>query len=229
MFYEDVKVKSGETVSGLAVAYGYRASQWKKIWDDKKNQVVVTKRGKPERLQIGDVLQIPIPWTMTSKSLVVHGNGSGLTVTRSGQKGQRLRWAQTVYQHNQAIGATSTFCVDGCPADDVDPFYWTSGELSGDPTLRKTFTDFPSRPAPSAAQGTTKWRAVLSIAVVTDKRVTVFDSIVWGFNVTPAGVYTKVGPRAAATQEVNGHLSLLKKGTGTGGGFKAAGWTFRKP
>jgi hypothetical protein len=228
MFYEDVKLKSRETVSELGVAYGYRSSDWKKIWDDRKNQALVRSRGKPERLQVGDVLQIPILWKMTTKTLVLHASGAGLTVVRSGQKGTRLRWAQTVYQHNQAIGTTSAFCVDGCPADDADPFYWTSAELAGNPTLRKKFTDKPSRPAPTWVTGTTKWRAVLSIAVLTDRRATVFESIVWGFNVTPTGAYSKVGPRAATAAEVKGHLNLLRKGVGTGfGTFSVQGWTFR--
>jgi len=228
MYYEDVKVQSAETVSGLALAYGYSASDWKKIWEDPKNRQLINRRQKPERLRVGDVLHVAIPWKMTKKTHTIHAAGSSLAVTRSGKRGERLRWAQTVYQHNQAIGKTSTFCVDGCPADDADPFYWTAAELAGDPSLRQTFSDKPSRGAPTKAAGTTRWRAVLSIAVVTGKRVTVFDSIVWGFNVTPAGVYSKVGPRAATSTEVKGHLNLLTKGKGTGGGaFKTAGWTFR--
>jgi hypothetical protein len=229
MFYEGVMVKSGETVSGLAAAYGYRAAEWRRIWDNTRNSALVARRGTPERLQVGDVVHIPVPWTMTSKSHVVTTVGSGLIVKRSGEKGERLRWVQTVYQHNQLASGTSAFCVDGCPADDVDPFYWTASELKGDPTLRNTFKDFPQRSPPSKSAGTTKWRAVLSIAVATDKRVTVFDSIVWGFDVTSAGVYSKVGPRAATLNEVSGHVNLLKKGLGTGGDFKAGGWTFRTP
>ncbi len=230
MFYVDVKVEAGETVSGLAAAYGYAAFDWKKIWEHTKNSALVALRGRPKSLLAGDVLTIPIPWKITSKVLVIHAVGSGLTVKRNGQRGTRLRWVQTVYQHNQAVAATSAFCVDGCPADDADPFYWTSAELAGDPTLRKTFKDFPGRSPPTVAQGTTKWRAVLSLAVVVKKRATVFDSLIWGFNVTPGGVYTKVGPRAATANEVAGHLNLLTKGKGTGADkFGTQGWTFRSP
>src|SRR5262249_11817698 len=62
MFYEDVRVQRGETVSGLGVEYGYKASEWRKIWDDPKNSALVAKRKVPEQLQIGDILQVPIPW-----------------------------------------------------------------------------------------------------------------------------------------------------------------------
>ena len=242
MYYEDVKVKKGETVSGLGMNYGYKSSEWRKIWDDPKNAALVKKRGKPEHLQIGDIVDIPIPWRTVTRHLTTDANGVSFLVQRDGQAGKRMRWVQTVYQHNQPVAATTPFCVDGCPADDSLPFYWTDGEVasppqwikdfSGDPKvqLSKTFGDRPSRGAPSAAQGTTKWRAIVSIAVVTDNRVTVYDSWVWGFDLTAAGVSSKVGPRAANAQEVQGHLHLLGIGKGTGAGtFGTQGWTFRKP
>ena len=76
--------------------------------------------------------------------------------------------------------------------------------------------------------GTTKWRAVVSLAVVTKKRVTIWDSLVWGWNMTSAGVVTTVGPRAAMPMERAGHLNLLRSGIGTGPlTFGEAGWTFR--
>jgi hypothetical protein len=31
MFYEDVMLKTGETVSGLVKAYGYREVEWQRI------------------------------------------------------------------------------------------------------------------------------------------------------------------------------------------------------
>lgn len=49
MFYEDVKVE--------------------KIWKDPKNVALVARHGKPESLQTGDVLMIPIPWTVISQAL----------------------------------------------------------------------------------------------------------------------------------------------------------------
>jgi hypothetical protein len=38
MYYEDIRLKYGETVSGLATEYAYKAADWKKIWlDTSKN------------------------------------------------------------------------------------------------------------------------------------------------------------------------------------------------
>jgi hypothetical protein len=48
MFYEDVKVEKGETVSGLGVAHGYKASDWPKIWADPPNAALLARRSRPE-------------------------------------------------------------------------------------------------------------------------------------------------------------------------------------
>jgi hypothetical protein len=243
MFFEDVKVQRGETVSGLGMAYGYKAGDWHKIWDDKKNADLVKRRGVPEHLQIADILFIPIPWKTVTRTLTTDARGASFLVQRDGEAGKRMSWVQTVYQSNQPAAGTTTFCVDGCPADDVLPFYWTNSEISsppqwikdfsGDPKvqLSKTFGDRPSRGKnPAAGKGTTQWRAIVSIAVVTGKRVTVYDSWVWGFDLTEAGKSTKVGPRSADASEVAGHLNLLKNGVGTAAdNFGKQGWTFRKP
>jgi len=226
MYYEDVKIQLGETLSGLANAYGH--TDWKKIWDDPRNAALKAKRGVPNKIQPGDILMVPIPWRITSKTLTIEVQGVGFEASRDGGKGTRLSWVQTVFQDNQAVTGTTAFCVDGCPADDDLPFYWTEAELTADPGRRTKFIDHPSRGAPTADQGTTHWRAITSLAVVTGKRITVFDSWVWGFNLTPANAVTKIGPRAATGAEFAGHLNLLKKGVGTGtGDFTAQGWTFR--
>jgi hypothetical protein len=228
MFYEDVRVQKGETASGLAAAYAHKASDWGKVWNDPKNASLLARRKIPEHLQIGDILQIPIPWKVVTKTLTKQPRGGKLEATRDGELGTRVTWVQTVYQHNQPVPATTPFCVDGCPADDNLPYYWTDAEIAADSSLRKRFTDYSQRSAPSAAMGTTKWRAVLSLAVVTGNRVTVWNSLVWGWNMTPANVITLVGPRAAAPDEVAGHLNLLRRGVGTGPvTFGKAGWTFR--
>jgi hypothetical protein len=229
LFYEDVKVKKGETVSEFALAYGYHAAEWRRIWNDGRNSALVANRGRPEHLQIADVVMVPIPWRVVSSSLKTEAGGVGFELKRDGAKGTRLSWVQTVYRHNQPIGPNpSPFCVDACTPDDNLPFYWTDAEIAADPTLRTKFIDHPSRGAPTAAMGTTKWRAVTSIAVITDKRVTIYDSRVWGFDLTVANVVTKIGPRAATGEEVTGHLRLLKNGIGTAAGtFGAQGWTFR--
>lgn len=231
MFYEDVQVKSGDTVSKFAVAYGYGAMDWTRIWNCAVNADLVRKRTRPEAIQPGDVVKVPIPWTIVSRSLTLEARGVGLELKRDGGRGSRLSWVQTVYRHNQPIGPNpNAFCVDACTPDDNLPFYWTDAEIVGDPTLRKKFVDHPSRPAPSGALGTTKWRAVVSIAVLTGKRVTVYNSFVWGFDMTPSNVITKVGPRLATSTEIAGHLQLLKTGNGTSAtSFQTQGWTFRVP
>jgi hypothetical protein len=138
---------------------------------------------------------------------------------------------QTVYRHNQPIGPNpNPFCVDGCTPDDNLPYYWTNAEISADRSLRQRFYDYSRRPNPTAAMGTTRWRAVLSLAMTTGKRVTIWDSIVWGWNLAPTATKaTAVGPRGAMSYEVKGHLNLLRKGLGTGTQtFGQLGWTFRE-
>jgi len=258
LYYEDVKVKKGETVSGIGKDYGYRVTEWRKIWDDPKNAALVRKRGKPEHLQVDDVLWVNIPWHTVTRRLTTDATGASFLVQRNGVAGKRMSWVQTVYRHNQPIGPNpSPFCVDACTPDDELPFYWTDAEIasapqwvkdfSGDPKveLSKTFADRPSRGAPTAAMGTTKWRAIVSIAVVNEKRITVYDSWVWGFDLTSAGVSTKIGPRPASAHERQGHLNLLRTGIGAmiidvtilgfhldltlmnPFSFGAQGWTFR--
>jgi hypothetical protein len=228
MFYEEVQPRSADTVSALAVAYGYKVTDWPRIWNDPRNARLVGERVKPEALRLMDVLHVPIPWRITSKSLVARQRGGELIAERDGEPGERLAWAQTVYQHNQPLAGTTAFCVDGCPADDDLPFYWTTDEVGGDPGLRKRFADYSVRNPPTAAQGTTRWRAVLSLAVATGRRVTIWNSLVWGWDMTPAGRITVVAPRAATETEIAGHLNLLRNGRGTGPqSFSGSGWTFR--
>lgn len=228
MFYEDVEVERGDTVSKLAVAYGYKVTEWQKVWNDPRNAGLVGIRRVPEKLELGDVLHVPIPWTIISHVVTSESRGASMAAERDGELGERLTWVQTVYQHNQPVAGTGSFCVDGCPADDHLPFYWTNAELGVDPGLRRRFSDYSQRNAPSAAQGATRWRAVLSLAVVTKRRVTVWDSMVWGWDMTPANNIKAVGPRSATGSEIAGHLNLLHRGRGTGPlSFGKVGWTFR--
>jgi hypothetical protein len=228
VYYEDVTAKAGDTMLKLALAYGYKAADVPTIWNDAKNADLVKNRGTPDKLQVGDVVQIPIPWKLTHASVIAAAHGVNTEFRRNGGRAARLSWVQTVYQGNQPAAGTTTSCVDACPPDDKLPFYWTDAEIAGNHSLRVKFSDAPSRNPPAAAAGTTRWRAVTSIAVVTGKRVTVYGSQVWGFNLTPAGVVTKVGPRDATDEEVEGHLNVLAKGVGTGAGtFTTRGWTFR--
>lgn len=229
MFYEEYKIKRGDTISGIGAAYGYKLQDWQKIWKDPKNAGLVALRVVPEHIQPGDTLQIPVPWDVVSTSLTNKGDGAAMVVDRDGELGKQLTWVQTVYRDNQPIGPNpSPFCVDACTPDDDLPFYWTNAEIKAEPGLRKEFRDHSKRPPPTAAQGTTRWRAVVSLAVVTGQRVTIWDSQVWGWNMTPAGAVTTVGPRDAIGSEVSGHLNLLRRGIGTGPlSFGKAGWTFR--
>lgn len=230
MLFEDVKIAPGDILSRLVSRYGYSPSDWKTVWQHRRNAALRASRGKPELIRPNDTLQIPIPWVMTSKS-VTKLNGVARVkceVKRNGSKGAQIRWVQTVDQGNQPIGGTHRRCVDACPPDDTDPFYWTTAELAADPKLRAEFSDVPSRNPPAPAAGTTEWRAVLSLAVVTGRRVSVAHSILWGFDLTAAGVITAVGPRAATAPEIATHINLLQRGIGTGGRFSAAGWTFRR-
>ncbi len=240
MYHEDVVLEGSETVSGIAEAYGYLPSDVYRVWQDPLNAELVKKRGKPEGAKAGDVLWVGVPWRVTTRKLTATGNGASFFIKRDGGPGSRMSWVQTVYQGNQPVVGTTPSCVDACPPDDQLPFYWTAQEiarpprwiqaLSGDPSvnLTKVFGDEPARRPPSTVQGTTKWRAIVSIAVVNKKRVSVYDSWVWGFDLTSSGLSAAVGPRAAKPFEQQGHVNLLANGKGTAAGtFQSQGWNFR--
>jgi len=230
MYYEDVKVKAGQTVSGLVMAYGHAAGAWQWTWNDPKNAALVQRRGKPESLQAGDTLMIPIPWHVTAHPLNATPNGAHLIVRRNGGFGTQLNWVQTLDQGNQPSAGFPRIAVDATPPDDDLPFYWTNNELQHHADFRKMFEDYPSRPTPPIPLTTTKWRGTVAIAVVTDRRVTVFDAWVWGFDRAPDGTVTTVGPRQATPQEATAQLKVLEDGRGTlPGTFKTLGWTFRTP
>jgi hypothetical protein len=228
MFYEDVKIERGDTLWQLAVDYGYHGAQWTTIWNDARNARLKEKRKEPRFIQPGDVFQVPIPWTVTLELMSNQGDGARIDRWRDGERGRRLAWVQTVDQGNQPVPGTIEFCTDGCPADDDLPFYWTNAEVAADPELRRHFWDHSARNPPTAAQGTTQWRATVSLAVITGKRVTIWDSTVWGWDMQPDGTVTLIGPRDAGVMELAVHLGLLAGGMGTGPAtFSAAGWTFR--
>ncbi|MEM7695686.1 MAG: LysM peptidoglycan-binding domain-containing protein [Pseudomonadota bacterium] len=256
MYLEDVVVKSGDTVSGLAKEYGYKGGEWTKVWDHAENAKLKTKRGRPEKIQPGDTLQIPIPWKVktTTMTFVNASSRVRFEAIRTGERGTQIRWAQTVDRHNQAFGnapyGQPREVVDpGSPPDDNEPFYFTDTEIASVPGRRTKFSDTPFRTAPAAptgvalidwartelgtAVGTTKWRALLSIAIVTDKRVTVIDTQAWGFDKAPTGTVTKVPARKATATEMADHLKILKGGfglkdvPGSMATFASMGWTFR--
>ncbi len=51
-------IKKGDTIWGIAKAN--KIEDWKKIWEYKKNSKVVKERGKPEKIEPGDVFIVPI-------------------------------------------------------------------------------------------------------------------------------------------------------------------------
>jgi hypothetical protein len=230
MFYEDVIVLPGETVYGLSEAYGHKGTEWRKIWDDPRNAGVKGMRKVPEKLGIGDILWVEIPWAVTEWTLIAQPDGATMRALRDGEPGTRITWVQTVYQSNQPVTGTTAHCVDGCPADDPLPFYYTKDELKEQPKRRNEFFDYSHRRNPPArALGPTRWRAVLSVAVVTGQRVSLWDSQVWGWDMSPTKEITILGPRDATKQEVDGHINLLRTGKGTGPvDFGRAGWSFRR-
>lgn len=242
MYFEDFTLRRGDTVASIAVAYGHKASDARSIWDRHENIGLRGKRARHEDAQPGDLIMIPIPWVTTTRintvrlATAARAGGSTMIMHRDGARGSFLAFVQTVNQDNMPIGTTARFCVDGCPADDDRPFYWTQAELTALPDRRRQFDDAASRNPPTAAQGAvTQWRAILSIAVVNKMRVTILEPTFWGFNITqatagaPNGVITAVGPRNSTVAEIKGHLNLLRNGIGTGGTtFGRHGWTFRE-
>lgn len=242
MHYEEVAFKKGETLWGLVNAYGHANTDWSNIWCDAKNAALKAQRGEPRRIQVGDVIQIPIGWTMLNTTMRNSQNNDRVVfvASRTGGEGERLRWAQTVDRHNQPFGqapyGAPRYVVDpSSPPDDNLPFYFTDSELTADSNLRRRFVDAPYRNAPSAALGTTEWRAMLSIAVQTDRRVTLLDTRLWGFDKAPGGALTQIPARKANAAERQNHLALMQSGFGLGpnnargtkADFKDMGWTFR--
>lgn len=227
MFFEDVAVTNGQTAEKLVSAYGHSERKARSIWALPENRALA--RGDLTTLKPGDIFNVPIPWRLTVKVFRVESRGVSFELARDGGRGSRLSWVQTVYRHNQPIGPNPrAFCVDACTPDDDLPFYWTDAEVASEPNLRRWFMDSPSRNPPSAAAGPTRWRAVVSAATVTGKRVTVFGSTTWGFNMDPSGAVRHIGPRAAVGEELTGHLHLLANGVGTRGiSFSRQGWSFR--
>lgn len=229
LFYEDVKIKSGETIIGLLAEYGFDPNDWREIWNDAKNNNLRTKRKLSTNIRSGDTLYIPIKWRITSKTLNSATSSFRMVARRNGHEGGRIDWVQTVYGHNQPNFGTMkvfpAFSVD-LPTDDNTPFYWTQKEYD-DGQRRNLMSDRPFRNPPTVAQGTTTWRAVTSLCVVTNKRVSIWDTFVWGINFQPNGTNVAYPIRPATQDEINGHLNLLRKKTGLNNvTFTNLGWTF---
>ena len=229
MVFEEVIIKSGDSISKIANNYGYHLWDWQKVWEHPSNAALKRLRDKPEKIKVGDKLIIPLPWKMTSKSLTpfvqAHGEKTfSIKAKRDGVKGRNLKWVQTVFQNNQSIGATSTFYADACP--DNDSTYNTSMKLASDPNRKNSFFDAPWRyPAKDDA---TAWYTILSLCSVTDYRVSIFESIVWGIDFGKSGLTTNYIPRLATPYEVSGHLKRLQIGKGISKSFRNGSWMFRE-
>jgi hypothetical protein len=237
LFYEDVKVRSGETLIGLAAEYGFDLDDWREIWKDPKNADLLARRKLSTELREGDILQIPVKWRITSKKLEPADTTFKMTANRSGKEGLRLDWVQTVYGGNQPnfpTGPFPAFSVD-LPTEDDNPFYWTQKEydhlvndFEGQPVSRTKIKDRPNRNTPTAAMGDTTWRAVTSLCVVTHKRVSIWNTFVWGINFKTDGKNEPYNIRLATNDEINGHLNLLRKKTGKSKKtYTEMGWVFR--
>ena len=233
LFYEDVKIKQGETIVGLAAEYGFDPDDWREIWNDPKNTKLKTTRKLSTKIKAGDILYIPIKWRIKTKQLQPQKSGVDtfrMTAERTGKEGLRLDWVQTVYGHNQANFMESKpfpqFSVDE-PTWDNTPFYATQEHFDTNVLKRTQTRDTPARNPPTAKQGTTTWRAVTSLCVVTGKRVSIWDTYVWGIDFQPNGINKAYPIRPAAQNEIEGHLNLLRRKMGTANvPFKELGWTF---
>ncbi len=129
----------------------------------------------------------------------------GLTAGLSAE----YRWTQTITTNNPLNGATSPY-VDPHPNDDPDggPFYYTTAEHK---SKGNSFSDRPSRRA--NASKPINWDAVLSITSVhTGKRVSILESLEYGFTVNSDGSVTSRAPSKAGAGAVTGHISTLKGG-----------------
>lgn len=227
MVLEDIIIQPGQTLASIAGDYAYSTADWQKIWLHERNAGLRTLRGSAHKIKAGDKLFIPVPWKITSKRMSLDANDPRffrIDVRRDGNKGQYLKWVQTVFDDNQPMQHTN-FTVDWI--DDDEPYYWTKSDLITDPGLYKHFWDRPRRNPPTTR--TTTWRAVMSLCSVSGKRVSLIESIVWGVDFGKNGINTKYLPRPATEYEIKGHINLLTNGWGVSRVlFKNMGYTFRK-
>lgn len=234
-FYEDVIVRSNETLVMLAAAYGHDPDDWRQIWNDPRNADLVRRRRTSDNIRAGDRLQMPIPFRITEQSLNPDGASFRMSAKRSGKEGCRLSWVQTVYAHNQPQFGHHrpfpAFSVD-LPTEDDKPYYWTQVEIDqadrNDGRFPQVIFDTPFRNPPAAPLPTTTWRAVTSLCVTTGQRVSIWDTFVWGVNFGADGVNTRLDIRPATPEERAGHLNLLRKKVGRSNrSYQSMGWTFR--
>jgi hypothetical protein len=282
IYFEDVTLKRGETFKSLLLMYGHRnnAKVHDNIWKTRFNRHLKNKYDTHSKIQPGDKVFVPIPpishyrfnfgtvkskdpigknswpshgWVEIQVSRYGNTNDSNYRQPLGTTAESRLRWVQTVYQGNQPIDGTPVNCVDPCPADDEDPFYYSTQsykpfEIIGDEKMPRhfcgsegiyedcyeghasfTFRDRPKRKWPAKSMGITRWRAVLSLVAVTNKRVTLVWSGKWGFDIAPEGQITPIELGKVPETELATHLRLLRNGQGKDQhkSFSKQGWEFR--
>src|SRR5262245_62009108 len=96
VYHEDVRVLPGETLEGLSAAYGLTPGEWTHIWYDGRNADLVKKRQTKDQIQSGDVVHVPVFWTVWRARVRAVQYGALIVVDRGGQPGERVVWVQTV-------------------------------------------------------------------------------------------------------------------------------------
>ena len=173
----------------------------------------ITQRGKAKADQsIGGVNISP-----TAKGLDITAEAENVYTSNEFPDG--FRWVQTVTTNdpsNTPVGApllpAPTTYVDPLPNDDTKPFYWTDAEEAQNVAH---FHDAPGRPAHPT--GTIVWSAILSLAGVNGKNVTIFDSMTYGFSRASNGTVTLDGPGSQG--DISSQLAAL--------GTEFPTWTFK--
>ena len=228
MFFEEIEIKSGDTIPQIAQDYGYNFWDWREVWEHHGNADVRKKRKNPENIQIGDRMIVPLPWKITSKHLtsfggLLHGKTFTVKAKRDGVKGNNLRWVQTTLGNDLSLQSIP-YAV-GFPDDD-DPSYCSENIINTSPSKAQSFFDRPYS-TPHTFR-TTTWNVVLSICSVCDERVSIFESIVLKVDFGKNGINTSYPIRNATANEISKHLNLLKLGQGQSMSFRNGSWTFRE-
>lgn len=237
-YYEDVKLKTGDSLQTLALEYGYDSTNWKDAWYGCKNNNLIPVKKLPTPPKAGDTVFIKIPLRITKCYMKPRQSETypafQFNMFRSGTPGKRLRWVQTVDQMNWLAAHSTRLSVDPVVPDDDKPFYrsdlYYKNSLNKDEDLIR-FTDVPTRLAPTKKGDIVGMRLVVSLAIVTNKRVTILYTTYYGFDLSSENKLTQYGPRHATTKEILDHLHLLRHGktaTKRLGTFSKAGWTFRR-
>lgn len=221
-YYEDYQCDTETSIEELIMRYGHKPEKWKAILQTPLNAKLAQKYLKYQyapTLQAYEILYIPIPWTMKTASMrsKQYTTSSGLiqpqceiNIPRYGEPIPAIEWLQTCYYIED--GEESLQKVD--PDRDVYP-----SEIDDKPfyfdEYQKDFYDAPSNL-------NLQFRACLSLGVVTNKRVRLYETKLWGadFSQDKAIPYSL---RTVPAHIFRRHLEALNKGQG-----KTIGKSFEK-